>query len=400
MENTIYELLLNLPLVKVERVELSSKTIRFYCILQSNSETCPVCQKSVYKFKQYTTHIVRDLDISGRQVYLHLRLKQYECDCGRYFVSPPDFVEPNKSHTKRQSKWIFELSIKQPLSEVACLTNTHSKTVERIFYEHAQVSGFDRYEGVTELGIDEFSFRKGKKDYLCVLTDLTNGQTIDILPTRQKEALIIHFKGIRLKNGQLFSQQVKTIACDFWGPFLDIAKNEFPNALVVGDRFHWTTYLNKVLDTTRKELRKEFPKQAAFKAIKWLLFKQPDQISQQDTQSLQKAFTLSPILEELYQMKITFVALFESCFSYDFAVQQINLWIQQAQTLKNKALDDFVEFLNRQFEPITNFFKHPVSNAVTEGNNNLLRTVKRFTFNMTNFEHFKARCFAFKGFTT
>ncbi|MBL7813633.1 MAG: transposase, partial [Saprospiraceae bacterium] len=37
------------------------------------------------------------------------------------------------------------------------------------------------------------------------------------------------------------------------------------------------------------------------------------------------------------------------------------------------------------------------SNACTEGNNNLLRTVKRFTFNMTNFEHFKARCFAYKA---
>ena len=46
--------------------------------------------------------------------------------------------------------------------------------------------------------------------------------------------------------------------------------------------------------------------------------------------------------------------------------------------------------------PITNYFKHKMSNAVTEGNNNILRTVKRFTFNMTNFDHFKARCFAFK----
>lgn len=396
MDNTVYELLLNLPQVKVERVELENKTMRIYCKILSNSGACPVCQKRAIKVNQYSTHIVRDLNISGREVYLHLRLKQYECDCGRYFVETPDFLEPHKSHTKRQSKWIFELSAKQPLSEVGALTNTHSKTVERIFYEHSQVNGYERYEGVTQLGIDEFSFRKGKKDYLCVLTNLENGQTIDILQTRQKDALIAHFKSIKLKNGLLFSDQVKIASCDFWGPFLDIIKTEFPNATAVGDRFHWTMYINNVLDSTRKALRKEFPKQDELKSIKWLLFKQPDQNTKKETNVLQKALVLSPILEELYLMKNTFVAIFECQFSYDFAIQQINLWLEQAKKLKNDKLDEFVKFLERQFEPITNFFKHPVSNAVTEGNNNLLRTVKRFTFNMTNFEHFKARCFAYK----
>ncbi|MBL7814303.1 MAG: ISL3 family transposase [Saprospiraceae bacterium] len=397
MDTTVYELLLNLPELKVERVELENKTIRIYCHHLNTSGMCPVCQKRSIKVNQYTTHIVRDLNISGREVYLHLRLKQYECTCGRYFIDIPDFIEPNKSHTKRQSKWIFELSIKQPLSEVGALTNTHSKTVERIFYEHSQVNGYERYEGVTQLGIDEFSFRKGKKDYICVLTNLENGETIDILQTRQKEALIAHFQSITLKNGVLFKEQVKIASCDFWGPFLDIIKNEFPNATVIGDRFHWTTYINNVLDATRKALRKEFPKQEAFKSIKWLLFKQPDQNTENETNVLQNALTLSPILEELYYMKNTFIAIFECQFNYDFAIQQVNLWLEQAKNLKNEKLDEFIKFLERQFEPITNFFKHPVSNACTEGNNNLLRTVKRFTFNMTNFEHFKARCFAYKA---
>jgi transposase len=396
MDNTVYELLLNIPHLKVERVEIKDKTIRIYCDVLSNFGMCPVCQKRAIKLNQYTTHIVRDLTISGRETYLHLRLKQFECDCGRYFVETPDFIEPNKSHTKRQSKWIFELSAKQPLSEVGALTNTHCKTVERIFYEHIQVNGYERYEGVTQLGIDEFSFRKGKKDYLCVLTNLENGQTIDILQTRQKDALIAHFKRIKLKNGLLFTDQVKIASCDFWGPFLDIIKTEFPNATAVGDRFHWTTYINNVLDATRKGLRKESPQQDEFKSIKWLLFKQPDQNTKKETDILQKALVLSPILEELYQMKNTFVAIFECPFTYDFAIQQINLWLEQAKKLKNDKMDEFIKFLERQFEPITNFFKHPVSNAATEGNNNLLRTVKRFTFNMTNFEHFKARCFAYK----
>jgi transposase len=397
METTIYEMLLNLPEINVDKVELKDKTIRIFCHLKTDTGECPLCMNPTTHVNQYATQEVRDLDISGRQVYLIIRVRQFVCTkCSRYFTEPIPFVEGNKSYTKRQAKWIFELSAKQPITEVGALTNTHAKTVERIFYDHASIDALERYEGVEELGIDEFSWRKGKKDYLCVLTDLKTGRTVDILRTRQKDYLIAHLKGIRLKNGQLFCEQVRILSCDFWGPFLDIGKTIFPQATLVGDRFHWTLYLNKVLDDTRKSLRKAFPKQEAFKNIKWLLFQQADQISKEQKQQLQKAFDLSAPLEEVYQMAKTFVALFECDFSYDFAVKQVQLWLEQAQIINQKYLNEFTDFLNRHFDPILNFFKHPVSNAKTEGNNNLIRTVKRLTFNMTNFNHFKARCFALK----
>jgi transposase len=292
---------------------------------------------------------------------------------------------------------VFELSAKQPFTEVGALVDMNAKTVERIFYDAAHVEGHERYEGVEELGIDEISFSKGKKDYLCVLTDLRTGRIVDILRRREKAALIAHFSSVRLKNGQLFASAVKKFSCDFWGPFMDIAHKHFPGATVFGDRFHWTIYLNKVLDSARNALRKAFPRQEAFKGIKWLLFKQPGQITEEQRGQLQPAFKLSPQLEELYQMAKTFVAIFEARLEHNFAVQQVQLWIEQAKTIGHRALNDFLAFLDRNFVPITNFLKHPVSNAAAEGNNNLIRTVKRFTFNMTNFDHFKARCFAMKN---
>jgi transposase len=71
-------------------------------------------------------------------------------------------------------------------------------------------------------------------------------------------------------------------------------------------------------------------------------------------------------------------------------MNQITDWVEYAQTVTNSFLQDFVAFFKRQTIPITNYFKHEISNAVTEGNNNILRTVKRFTFNITNFDHFRA----------
>ena len=389
--------MINLPNLRVDKVEFTDKTIRIKCHLETATGECPNCLETSSIVKSYRCHTVRDLNISGREVYLELRLKQFYCPiCDSYFTQSIAFADAHKSYTHRQAKWIFEMSVKQPLSEVAAISNMGNKTVERIFYSFTLADTSSRYEGVTHLGIDEFSWRKGKKDYLCVLTNLQTGETVDILRTRNKEALIAHFKSIKLKNGGDFCQQVKIISCDFWGPFLDIAATLFDKAEVVADRFHWTTYINKVLDEERKASRKAFPKEELYKNIKWLLFRQMGTLKLDELENLKKVFQLRPMMEELYMLKNTFCAIFDMDIDPKDALIQIQDWVEYAKKVPNEFLANFVAFFNRQMTPITNYFKHKVSNAVTEGNNNILRTVKRFTFNMTNFSHFKARCFAFK----
>lgn len=396
MENELFENLLRLPQLKVTGLEFEEKTIRVKCESKGHQGPCPLCGKEINKVHQYSTHEVRDLDISGRKVILCIRVAQLVCeDCHRYFNEGLDFVEPNKGYTKRQAKWIFYLSAKQPFTEVGALLDVNTKTVERIFYHQTSDSGYRRYQGVKRLGIDEISFRKGKGDYLCVLTNLDTGETIDMLRDRKKESLIAHFQGITIK-GKPFCEQVEAVSCDFWGPFMDIAKTKFPNATVVGDRFHWTAYLNEALNKLRRALRKEHPKEETFKSIKWALFKQEAKTTPEQKEQLAKSFELSPMLKQMYDIKIALQNLFEQDLPFQQAIEKVKGWIQQARDLNDKFLSEFVDFLERHFDPITNFFKQRISNAKTEGNNNLLRTVKRMTFNMTNFAHFKARCFAFK----
>lgn len=396
MDIELFEELLRLSQVTVLSYEIGKKTIRVNCEHKTHKGACPLCGQETTRVHQYSMHEVRDLDISGRKVILDIRVAQLVCeDCHRYFNEPLDFVEPNKGYTKRQAKWIFELSAKQPFTEVGALVDMNAKTVERIFYNQTCVTDYSRYAGVKRLGIDEISFRKGKGDYLCVLTDLDTGQTIDILRDRKKDSLVVHFQSIALKS-RSFCEQVEAVSCDFWGPFMDIAKTQFPNAIVVGDRFHWTGYLNEALNKLRRSLRKEHPKEDVFKNIKWALFKQEANTSPEQKKQLAKSFELSPLLKEMYDIKTALQNLFEQELSFDIALEKIRHWIEQAKAMNQKFLSEFIAFFERNFEAITNFFKQRISNAKTEGNNNLLRTVKRMTFNMTNFAHFKARCFAFK----
>lgn len=389
----IYQGLLNITNLKVEKVEYSEKELHIYCkIVFKRNQSCPSCQESVSLKTPKYRRKVRDLDMSGRKVILHLLVHQYICDCGRRFSETFDFVDPNKEHTKRQEKWIFSLASKQSHSQVGALTDTNHKTVERICLNQIANREID-YSKIRRIGLDEFAFKKGHKDYLAIIVDLDSHEIIELLEDRSKASIKAYFQGL----GADFCSQIEDFCSDMWQPFQDLAKDLFNNARIHIERFHWTIHLNKVLDNYRKQLRRENKNEDVFKRLKWKLIKRPEKLSEQENKELQLAFQKNKELEDLYEMRNTFQAIFDMEYSYDFAVQQIDLWLQQSDMLQNKYLNEFVELFNRHRENILNYFKIRLSSAAVEGNNNLLRTVKRFTFNMTNFQNFKARVFAFKN---
>ncbi len=223
---------------------------------------------------------------------------------------------PGKTYTRRQAKWIFEMCAKQPFTggrppaQVAALVGLSHKTVERLYYDLAeqQIDLAGRYARVRKLGIDEVSHRKGKRDFVCVLTDLERGVQLDILPDRRKETLDAHFAAL----GPSFCAQITVVATDMWRPYRDVAETHFPNAEVVIDRFHVVKALNEMLDRIRKHLRREHADTDCFKSIKWSLFKRTDACPADEQARLDEAFAESPLLGDAYRLRNAFHALMDT----------------------------------------------------------------------------------------
>lgn len=389
----IYTTMLNIPNLTVEKIDFTERELNIYCKIEKNTaERCPSCQKEVTSKREKYRRKVSDLAISGRKVILHLLVNQYHCDfCNRTFSEKFNFVEPNKSYTKRQAKWVFEMSAQQSHYRVAALMDYSNKTVERMCYNQI-INRKINWDKIRRIGLDEFAFKKGHKDFITIIVDLDTHEIIDILEERSKAFLRSYFQGL----GTNFCAQIEDFCSDMWGPFQDLAKEIFPNANIHVDRFHWTIHLNKVLDSERKSIRRKNKEEDVFKRLKWKLIKRPENLNEQELEDLKKAFDLSPELEDLYEMRNTFQSIFDTDFSCDFAAQQVNYWLYQAKGFNNKYLTQFTDLLERHKANILNYFKNRISSGAVEGTNNLLRTVKRFTFNMTNFQNFKFRVFAYK----
>jgi len=385
-----YEELLGLEGLKIHSIEKMPGKIILHCETENDSGTCPQCGEPTSVVNQYDSRQVRDLDISGKEVWLHLRIRQFVCyPCKRYFNESPDWIMPGKSYTRRQAKWVFEMCAKQPFTEVGALLNMSHRTVERLYYEHAhrQINLSQRYANVRKIGIDEIANRKGKNDYVCVLTDLERGIQLDVLPDRKKETLRAHFQSL----GNAFCEQIEVVACDIWRTYINVAKECFPNAEVVIDRFHVVKALNEVLDNIRKSLRRQFKDEACFKHIKWKLFKRPEKCSDQELSQLQEAMEKSWILEEAYELRNTFNSMFDIAKDKGQLIDQLDLWIAHASALGNKFLDKFLRTLQNWKSQIAAFAETGITNAATEGLNNYLRYFKRISFGLSNFEHMRLR---------
>jgi len=242
---------------------------------------------------------------------------------------------------------------------------------------------------VRHIGIDEISLHKGHRDFCCVLVDLETNQVIEVLPERTKDYLIKYFNGL----GKEFCNQIKVVSSDMWDGFTTLKDSVFPNAMVVIDRFHFASTLNKQLDDFRKSLKKDVfvDKVADLRKLRFGLLKSQENVTQDEYCTLIQAFALSSDLEIFYNLKQELKLIFDSKITRKEAEKKINNWIESAKNLSNKYLDKFIKTFQNWKDKVLNFFHLRLSNGVVEGKNNKIKLIKRRGYGYLNFENFRLR---------
>jgi transposase len=390
MDTQTLEVLLGFTSIEVVGVTMEKSRIVLDCRSKFEEQICPSCLKKCKKIKSVSVREVRDMSLLGKEVYLRIESRQFHCeDCGRYFQERFSFVEANKTQTIRLEKYLYGyLKSGRSIQEVAVRENVLWDVLQGIFERYSQKEIKENLQYFPKrIGIDEFSYRKGKKEYAVVIVDLDRGWVWDVLEERSKVYLEAYF----LSKGAVFCQGVEVVSCDMWEGFSNTAKAVFPQAEVVIDRFHFFVHCHQVLDTIRKQLRKQDPKNERFKAIKWLLYKAWKDLSIKERTTLLKAFRHAPTLRKAYFLKVELQNIFETHMDKDTAEKHIIDWIEEAKKLGHQAMDKFLNTLQTWKNDILNFFTHRVSNGIVEGINNAIKTLKRVAYGFRNFEHFRAR---------
>lgn len=231
--------------------------------------------------------------------------------------------------------------------------------------------------------------KKGHKDFITIISDLTNGEPLAVLPDRTKESLDEFFDGMDEKT----KNRIKEVSIDMWGPYFDVVKEHLPHARVVVDRFHVQGHLNDALTAVRRKIQKDLSEEEkeVIKGSRWILVKNMKDLNTDEKKKLDEIYASCSILKKYHQAKEKFREIFEKVNNRDYAAKKINQWIEDIEQQNLFHYGKFVETLKRWKTEILNYFISKTTNGFVEGLNNKIKLLKRIGFGYTNFEHFSLR---------
>ena len=374
--------LLDLEDVIITNVDNISDQLHISIELPRRKHTCPCCGTVTDRVHDYRMQVIKDVPLA-RDTFLHLRKRRYRCDCGKRFFEINTFLPRYYRVTTRLvAEIMFAFKKTVSAKEIGCRYNVSSVTAMRYFNQFNQ-----RLTMLPEvISLDEFKGNSGGQKYNSIIVDPEKRIVLDILPNRFENNLIKYFSQFPNKN------DVKYFVCDMNPHFRQVAKICFPQATIVADKYHvirqvyWA--MEKVRKNEQNKLSARFRKY--FKKSRNLLMKQTEKLSEEEMDRLSLMFEIAPRLADAYRIKNDFITVIRSSSSIE-GKQRLVDWLFSVEVMDLPEFHDCTKAYHNWFQEIINSMDVPWTNGYIEGCNNKTKVLKRVSYGMRNFSHFRKR---------
>jgi transposase len=247
--------------LEVAETSVTGPVLTLSLIATAPTAMCPLCGQGSQRIRSSYTRHVADVPSAGRQVQLVLRVRKFRCettDCPRRIFAErlTPFIEPWARMTTRLSQTIEAIGLATSgelgsrFAPRLGLVTSPTTILRRTMTLSAQ-----RSEAVSQLGIDDWSFRRGRQ-FGTILVNLATHEIIDLLPDRETE------------TAQAWMQahpEIDVVSRDRGEDYAAAARKGAPQARQVADRYHLTDNLRDFVEEILARCRTEI-RQAAMRA--------------------------------------------------------------------------------------------------------------------------------------
>jgi transposase len=355
--------------------------------MTATMEVCPKCatpSRSVYDRRWVT---VRDEPIRRGETRFAIRKRRFLCrPCGRPFTEPVAGVIKGKRTSERYAKAV----------QIACEDYVDLKTVRKRFrcsggyvysvlYRHLELNLRKRCDDWPErIGLDEHFFKRGKgfekRQFVTMVVDQSGGRLLEVAEGRQ--GVDVEHAVRHLKN----PENVRWVSMDMCDPYKRFARDYFPGAQIVADKFHVLRLPNAALMKYRKEA--ERGKNTAY--LRNILLKPGYQVLDYWRPRLKEWLKKYPALEEVYWAKER-LSRFYRMRSVAQAAKELTRLTDSLTLSSVPELRRLRATLKKWRIPILNYWTSRQTNARVEGFNNKAKLVKRRAYGYISFPNYRLR---------
>lgn len=240
--------------------------------------------------------------------------------------------------------------------------------------------------------IDEFKGDTGGHKYHLSILDGETHKLIDIVKSRTNKSLNNYFRSITTEE----KEQVKYYITDMYKPYKTVKESYFPKAIHIIDKYHFIRQVTWAMENTRKKVQKEKSKELRLymKRSKSLLTKPAKNLKEHEKSEVALMLELNEDIKKAYKLKELFYEYVLTQTNKEDAKRCLKDWIRRAEMSGLKEYKECIRCFTNWFEEITNSFDYPYTNGPLEGFHTKIKTLKRNSFGLRNFEIFRKRIFA------
>jgi len=231
-------------------------------------------------------------------------------------------------------------------------------------------------------------------DYVSILTDTGGARVLEVVPERTIEACDKLWK--TLTKTQL--GKIKSVSMDMWKAFMTSTARNVPEAKIVHDKFHIAKYLGEAVDKVRRAEHRELKKEgeSPLTGLRQLFLYNEENL---DEDSFFEVLTVQRAdlkTGRAWAIKENF-RHFWTYLSRAWGKKYFDQWYGWAIRSRLDPIKKVAKMLKRHLDGLLNYFDHRVTNAMSEGFNSRIQSIKSAARGFRKFANYRTRILFYCG---
>lgn len=346
----------------------------------------------------------RALDLGSTKVFVEASAPRVRCRAHGPTVAQVPWARHGAGHTRDFDDQAAWLAVHVSKTAVVELLRIGWRTVGSIITRvSADIdANVDRLDGLTRIGIDEISYKRGYR-YLTVVVDHDTGRLVWAGVGRDEATLERFFDELGAERCAAITH-VTADAADW---IAHVVARRAPQAVKCADPFHVVMWATDALDEVRRQAwndartvaraegkrrpgrpradaapRPGHERARALKHARYALWKNPENLTERQQVKLAWIARTDPRLHRAYLLKEGLRTVF--ALKGDAGKQALDQWISWARRCRIPAFVKLQRSIVRHRAAIDATLDHGLSNALIESTNTKIRLLTRIAFGFHN----------------
>ena len=319
------------------------------------------------------------MDLGIMKVFIAAPAPRVRCPEHGVVVASVPWARANSWFTRDfedQTAWLAVHTNRSAVSELMRVAWRTVTRVVEVVGEEARTR-VDLLAGLRRIGIDEVSYRKGQK-YLTVVVDHLSGRLVWMHAGRDAKTVGLFFAML----GPERCKALDIVTADGAAWIEEAVREHAPQAVRCLDPFHIVQWATKALDQVRREVWNDLRGAAepdvakALKHARWALWKNPEDLTPSQKETLGWIPKLNRSLYRAYLLKEALRGIFQAS-TVPKALSRLDAWIRWAQRSRLKPFMKLARSLVSYRPRIEDTLRTGMNNAIVEARNTQIRLFTR-----------------------